>query len=151
MAPAATTQVTDLDDDAYQERAAICEFDGGLPLEWAEGLARICTMQRPPEFPPQKWRAIIDAAGVFADRWARQASELGWSVHEVFGCHHAAPITRADCMGLLLAMAGTGVELVELTQSAATFLVGRNRAVQRLRRGEIFTREQRLIFEEFQQ
>ncbi len=143
-------QDTTMDVEAYEERAAIIEYAGNLPRLWAEGLATLLIMRPPEDIPLKKWRAIQEGTLRFADRWAVQAHALGWSVQEIFGCHRSAPITRVDCMGLLLAMSGAGVELVELTQSVATFLVGRNRATQRLRRGEIFSREQRLLWENCQ-
>ncbi|MEO5334402.1 MAG: hypothetical protein H7839_20495 [Magnetococcus sp. YQC-5] len=123
----------------------------GLPPLWVSGLMRICTMRPPPDIDLRRWRAIQQAAVTFErDGWATKAFELGWSAGEIFGVHAGAPIARVDAAGLLAMMAGADVELVELTQSVATFLVGRNRATQRLRRGEIFTREQRLLWENCQ-
>ena len=71
-------QVVPLDrNEDFEERAAICEHDGGLSREWAEGLARICTMARPDDILPPRWRSIVDAAGQFVDQWARRAHEVG--------------------------------------------------------------------------
>ena len=120
---------------------------GGLPMPWLDGLARLQSMRAPPDITPQRWRGIQDAAGVFADRWARQAHSLGWSVQEVFGCHQAAPSKRFDHQGLLWAMSDPASTLVELTSDLATFQVGRNRVTQRMRRDEVFTHEQRLLWE----
>jgi hypothetical protein len=47
---------------AFEERAAIVEFDAGVPREWAEGFARICTGPRPAAIPPARWRELVDNA-----------------------------------------------------------------------------------------
>ena len=150
MAPQVTigqeVEGTDADSD-FEERAAIIEHCGGTPRQWAEGLAQLCCMRPPEDIPLKRWLAVVSAAGIFADKWARQAASLGWSVQEVFGCHSGAPITRVDAMGLLLAMSGAGVQLVELTADLAVFEVGRTRARQNLRRDEVLTHEQRLLWE----
>ncbi|MEO5350413.1 MAG: hypothetical protein H7836_12300 [Magnetococcus sp. YQC-3] len=140
-----------MDDDNFQERAAICEFDGGLPREWAEGLAQLCTMPRPDDIDPCRWRSIVDAIAVFSDKWAVKAHSLGWSLEQVFGIHESAPFKRVDHLGLLAALANPGVHLVGLDANTAVFQVGRHQAIQRLRRAEITTKEQRLIFEEADQ
>ena len=48
---------------AFDERAAIIEFDGEIPREWAEGLARLCTMPQPSNVTSWRWRQAVDAAG----------------------------------------------------------------------------------------
>jgi hypothetical protein len=66
--PSAPLPVDDLD-----ERAAIIEAGAGVPKRWAEGFAAMCSMPAPPGFSPERWQRIIDAVGVFIDRWAADA------------------------------------------------------------------------------
>ncbi|MBF0584696.1 MAG: hypothetical protein HQL80_10765 [Magnetococcales bacterium] len=136
-----------LDGDDYCERVAIIEYDGGIPRQWAEGLAAICTMQRPPDIDPRRWLAIVNAAALFADRWAATAAELGWTTGEVFGIHSINPKGRFDRMGLLMRLADPGKALVQLTSDLAIFEAGRMRARQTLHRNMIFSNEQRLLWE----
>ncbi|MEO5349857.1 MAG: hypothetical protein H7836_09440 [Magnetococcus sp. YQC-3] len=120
-----------------------------LPPLWAEGLTRLQNMRPPPDIDLRRWRAIQQAAVTFErDGWAAKAFELGWSVGEVFGVHAGAPLKRFDHMGLLVLLASPDTHLVELQHGEAIFECGRTRATQRLRKGEIFVREQRLLWEE---
>jgi hypothetical protein len=84
------------------ERAAIIECGAGVPRAWAEGYAALTAMPSPPGFSSERWRRIVDAAGVFLDRWAAEAIKCGWSDLDVFGCDATAPDRRFDCMGLVL-------------------------------------------------
>ncbi|MBF0141752.1 MAG: hypothetical protein HQL74_15950 [Magnetococcales bacterium] len=43
------------DQEASEERAAIIEHDGGIPREWAEGLAQLCVMDQQADI-PVKWQ-----------------------------------------------------------------------------------------------
>lgn len=104
------------DHDAFAERVAIIEANG-VPREWAEGFATLCTMPCPPTMPPQRWQQIVDDGGRFLDRWGRQAAVLGWRAVEVFGVHPAAPLRRYDGMGLVPLLQGH--EVVALTASMA--------------------------------
>lgn len=98
----ATEQVSpQIEQVTFEERAAIIEFDGQVPQEWAEGLARLCTMPCPGNIPGKRWRQTVDAAGVFADRWAVQASALGWTVFDIFGVDANAPEAAVHNAGLI--------------------------------------------------
>jgi hypothetical protein len=85
-----------------EERAAIIEYGAGVPRAWAEGFAALCSMPPPPGFSLARWQRIVDATGVFIDRWAPQAARLGWSDLDVFGVDPDRPGARFDCMGLVL-------------------------------------------------
>jgi hypothetical protein len=78
---------------ARDERAAIIELGASVPRDWAEGYAALCTMPRPAGFTPDRWQQIIDAAGVFLDRWGAKTAACGWSVCDVFGCDPTCPIS----------------------------------------------------------
>jgi hypothetical protein len=68
--------------DALDERAT---------RRWTEGCAALSTMPAPAGFTPERWRRIVDAAGVFLERWAAEAIRCGWSDLDVFGIDPAAP------------------------------------------------------------
>ena len=80
--------------DGLEERAAIVEEGAGVPREWAEGFAVMCSIPAPTGFSPERWRRIVDAVGVFIDKWAARAIACGWSDLDVFGCDAAAPEVR---------------------------------------------------------
>jgi hypothetical protein len=65
--------------DTPEERAAIVEYDGGAPREWAEAFARLDRAQPPGDVPARRWRQFIDDCGAFMDGdWPVQAAALGW-------------------------------------------------------------------------
>ena len=64
---------------AFDERAAIIEFDGGAPRAWAEALARLDPVCPPGDISPARWLQFIDDCGRFLDDgWAARAAALGW-------------------------------------------------------------------------
>ena len=103
----------------------------GLPPEWLEGYAALCTMPPPSGFSPERWRRVVDAAGTFLDRWGAEAIRCGWSDLDVFGCHDTAPTARFDCMGLMLLL--DRCEIVAIDQDGAD-LVSASSARQRFYR-----------------
>lgn len=72
--------------DEIDERAAIVEYDGGIPRRWAEGFSALGAMAPPSGFSPERWGRILDAAGAFLDRWASEAIRCGWSDLDVGRC-----------------------------------------------------------------
>jgi hypothetical protein len=93
------------DDEVFEERAAICEYDGGLPRAVAEGLARLELLPALQKFSKIRRQAVIDGAARFADVWAVKALALGWQVEELFGLHPLAPEPRLDACGLAFLLA----------------------------------------------
>jgi hypothetical protein len=110
--------------DDLDERAAIVEEGAGVPRRWAEGFAAMCSMPAPTGFSPERWARIIDAAGVFIDRWAIKAAECGWSDLDVFGCDDAAPDKRFDCMGLVLLLERMHVVAIDAAGADLRSLIG---------------------------
>ena len=104
--------------DEYEERAAILEYEAGLPKEWAEHFARLIVGGPPGDFSPTRWQAALDAALIFSDKWALEAHRLGWDVSEVFGLHPTAPAARVDGRGLAWLL-GDGSEVVAMDRSGA--------------------------------
>jgi hypothetical protein len=74
----------------FGERAAIMEFDGGLPRQIAEALARLDTMPLPDGFAIAQWQEVIDRAARLADEWSARALALGWTAEDLFGFDPAA-------------------------------------------------------------
>jgi hypothetical protein len=93
--------------DNQEERAAIIEYDGGAPREWAEALARLDLSTPPRDVPPKRWVRFIDDCGNFIDNgWARRAAELGWTAFDLFGCDRSKPFARIGRSGLLWLLDG---------------------------------------------
>jgi len=85
----------------YEERAAIIEYDGKIPRDWAEGYARLCTMQRPENVSEARWQQVLLHAGRFIDRWAASTSALGWSTLDIFGVDRMRPEGDEHMAGLI--------------------------------------------------
>jgi hypothetical protein len=51
--------------DELEERAAIVEYDGGVPRAWAEGYARLHPDRPPKDLPPKRWLQFINDIGRF--------------------------------------------------------------------------------------
>jgi hypothetical protein len=76
--------------DAHEERAAITEYEGGAPLAWAEGFARLDRARPPDDVPQRRWVQFVDDCGTFLDGgWAAKAEALGWGPLDLFGCDPA--------------------------------------------------------------
>ena len=101
-----------------EERAAIAEYDGKIPREWAEGFARLDPDRPPADVPPRRWLQFVDDVGRFLDsRLAQQAAALGWGSFDLFGCDRDRPFARIDQAGLL--WLPNGNRLVALSAEAA--------------------------------
>jgi hypothetical protein len=107
------------DEGDFAERAAIVEFNGGIPRAWAEGFARLDCAAPPADVPPGRWRQFIDDAGRFLDEWAATAAALGWEAADLFGCNNLKPYDRIDQAGLLWLL--NGDRLISLTDDIAVF------------------------------
>ena len=118
-----------LDSDEANERAAIMEFDGGLPRAeaealarshasrpsslgavagWRAGLASLSASRIPcPGYTPEGWASVYDRALAFLDTFGDQAEALGWTTLRLFGVHPEAGTIRPDaCGGLVLPIGG---------------------------------------------
>jgi len=109
--------VTDHLPEDFEERAAITEFDAGIPREWAEAFARVQCAAPLAGYTPERWLALIDDGGRFLDRWAARAMDLGWSSSDCFGLDPKAPEARVDKMGLVPLIDGR--EVVAITDASA--------------------------------
>ena len=120
VASVATVAAAEDRNAAFEERAAIVEYDGGVPREWAEGFARLDLAEPPAGFDQNRWRQLIDDGGRFLDRWAETAAECGWSATDIFGLHPGVPAARYDGMGLV-ALIGGG-EVIAVRNDSATIV-----------------------------
>jgi hypothetical protein len=103
----------------FEERAAIIEYDSGVPRTWAEALAQLDPFNPPADVPLARWQQFIDDCGHFLDLgWANRAEAFGWEPLELFGCDRERPLARYDHMGLLWIIQGR--KLVALTARTAT-------------------------------
>jgi hypothetical protein len=82
-----------------EERAAIIEYGGRVPRDWAEGLARLLSSPPPAGVLPSLWRVRVDRGVRFYNAWAAHAAACGWSDSDLFGLHPTAPLSRYDGMG----------------------------------------------------
>jgi len=114
--------------EADAERAAIIEYDGAVPREWAEGFARLDPDRPPADVPPRRWLQFVNDVGRFLDSGlAQQAAALGWGPFDLFGSDRDRPFVRIDQLGLLWLLNGN--RLFALSTDAA---VVENRAGERL-------------------
>jgi hypothetical protein len=104
--------------EAEEERAAIVEYDGGVPRAWAEGFARLDPSRPPGDVPPKRWLRFVDDVGRFLDSsFCAVATALGWGPLDLFGCDHDRPFARIDQVGLLWLL--NGDKLVGLSENTA--------------------------------
>lgn len=101
LAGIATLAAPDLNSTEFEERAAIIEYDGEIPREWAEGLARLCVMPCPEGINGTRWRQVVNNAGRFTDHWATKASALGWTALDIFGVDRHKPEVAVHTAGLI--------------------------------------------------
>jgi hypothetical protein len=98
------------------EREAIAIELGHVPVIYASEFARL-QAQPPTDVARGRWHQFINDAGLFLDRWGRQAEALDWRPKELFGLDPAAPMARYDRMGLIWMLHGETV--VEITATEA--------------------------------
>ena len=97
---AATTETAEA--AAFEERAAVIEYDGDVHRSWAEALARLDPSHPPADVPPKRWLLFLNDCGQFVDSaWINRAIELGWTPLDLFGCHETKPYARLSHCGLL--------------------------------------------------
>ncbi len=133
-----------VDENTYEERAAIAEHDGELPRQEAETLAaqelghadadsmhgeivrrwavEIERLTKLPAVSPEGAEALKRARAFISEGWALQAARLGWGEVELFGVCPRAPWHRLDRKG-----AAFGGAVQAVTQEAVTYVGGLRR------------------------
>lgn len=66
------------------ERAAIMEWSGGMPKDWAEGFARLNPDEPPDGLSKPDWAARLDWALSMTDVHGQSLSGLGWTFEALF-------------------------------------------------------------------
>lgn len=118
-------------DQSHSRHAELNAPSEHLPALWIEGVDHLRTMDIPDCFSTERWRYIVDDADAFLKQWGVAAANLGWSAHDLFGVHPAAPAVRFDAMGLIPLLHGNPV--IALTETTAT-LRGSSGSIQRFNR-----------------
>ncbi len=67
----------------FDERAAIANYDGGIPEAYASAFAQLQIAQPIGVSQPQ-WLRAIDDAGRFLDQWGSVAEKLQWLAQDIF-------------------------------------------------------------------
>jgi hypothetical protein len=98
------------------EREAIAIELGGVPTIYASEFARL-QAHPPADVPRERWDQFINDAGLFLDRWGRQAEALGWLADDLFGLRPDAPMARYDRMGLCWLLKGERVVALAATEA----------------------------------
>jgi hypothetical protein len=129
LAPNAPIVRQDADD--WEERAAIIEYDSGIPRAWAVAYALLLTSPPPAWLSVEQWQAHHDAAGKLLASWAAQMDRLGWHPSEVLGVDEAAPDTPWEPSCLLSALVGVSVGAVSRDRISITFPDGGSRCLER--------------------
>ena len=101
-----------------EERAAIIEYDAGIPRAWAEGFSRLDPVRPPADVPLRRWQQFIDDVGRFLDSgFVQKATAFGWGPFDIFGCDRDRPFARIDQQGLGWLIAGN--RLADLFENTA--------------------------------
>jgi hypothetical protein len=101
------------------DRAAIVEYDGKIPREWAEGFAWLDPDRVLGDVAPRRWQQFVDDVGRFLDGpFCAAAAALAWGPHDLFGCDRDRPFARIDRAGLLWLL--NGDRLIALSENTAT-------------------------------
>ena len=90
----------------------------GVPLGWCEGVTRLATMPTPDSIAPARWAVLaVTSARLLRDHGAALHG-AGWGVLDVFGLHHAAPMTHPPAWGLAWLLGERG-EVLDIAPDAA--------------------------------
>jgi hypothetical protein len=118
LLPAAESAVASYS-DGEDERAAIVEYKGSIPREWAEGIAKLDPNYPPADVPARRWLVFISDCGQFlGGAFAAQAAALGWTALDIFGCDRDRPFAWIDQTGLLWLF--NGKRLIAMSDNTAT-------------------------------
>ncbi len=137
-------QISPPDPDAFEERSAIIEYDGGLPRQEAETLAaqeqgyddtgslhgeiaqrwatELGLLAKLRAVSPDSAKALKSARAFISEGWALQAARLGWDEVELFGVCPRAPWQRLDRKG-----AAFGGAVQAITQDSMIYVGGLRR------------------------
>ncbi len=99
--------------------AALATVSPSTPQEWLEGVSGLRAMPAPEGMAPESWMLFLASCNAFMEGpWPGKAASLGWTAHNLFGCHALKPVERVDRMGLLWLLGGG--RIAALTSESAT-------------------------------
>ena len=84
---------------------------------------------------------------MFTERWAAQASRLGWTAHDVFGVNQVKPFERLDGAGLVRLLNGRPVVALTEVEAVIECPNGARQVFRRNRPGVLSERERVLLWE----
>ena len=76
-----------------------------IPQEWLDAFNKLNSVNKPRVITKAKWLDIqYEAFLLFKvdTNILEKVIKNNWNTIDIFGCHYLAPMTRFDCMGLLL-------------------------------------------------
>lgn len=76
-----------------------------VPQEWLDAFNKLNLMSKPKAINKAKWLDIhYNAITLFENdvNILKSIIQSNWTLNDIFGCHYLSPMTRFDCMGLLL-------------------------------------------------
>lgn len=76
-----------------------------MPQEWLEAFSKLNSVNKPRIITKAKWLDIQYEAFLLHKVDVEILQDIinnNWTISDIFGCHYLTPMTRFDCMGLLL-------------------------------------------------
>lgn len=92
-----------------------------IPEPARAGILRLGAMPSPGDFPPARWSEAIEAARYLAIEWLDPATNLGWPMLDLFGCHPVKPRAALHMAGLALCLR-PGDRISALAESSAVMV-----------------------------
>lgn len=86
--------------DIFEERAAIIEYDGGIPRAWAELILKAQVMEKPLSLSLEKWTQVQFALRIILPHLCKIA-ECDWSIELIFGCCFNEPDKGFNSTGII--------------------------------------------------
>ncbi|HEX7822733.1 MAG TPA: hypothetical protein VF463_19190 [Sphingobium sp.] len=95
-----------------------------LPVKIVSGLRMLRDESGPMGVRPDVWAVVAkDAIRLAANGWVRQALDLGWSAHDLFGVD---PIDSDDFAGLAVWLNGRSINLIDPDRAIVVDRSGRS-------------------------
>ena len=110
----------ELENYELDERIAIMHFEGRIPLLWAEFLAKITTMKKPPDYLDDRWSIICNDACFLVDKWRDKLSANGWGPKEI---RHLIPMLKGRTI-VSVGFADVTVEAMDGSKAKIVFRPG---------------------------
>ena len=99
----------------FAERAAILQYDGNLPQEWAEAIAAMELRQKPTTISSDGWQEIKQTFNNCLLPQIEQLIAHKWTIEQVFGCHKQIPENHYQSKGLLMQLVNKSIQQISQT------------------------------------